>query len=57
MWWRERERESNDPARLGDGGLAMMALERERERERERGDEMLKGEKKKANILGIKYII
>lgn len=40
-----RERESNDPARLSDGGLAMMALkkgeskareiERDRENERE----------------------
>jgi len=42
MWWRERERESNDPARLGDGGPTMMALKegesktRENERERQR---------------------
>ena len=56
-----RERESNDPARLSDGGLAMMALkkgeskareiERDKENEREsqieRGDERLKRKKKK----------
>ena len=58
---RERERESNDPARLSDGGPAMMALkkgeskareierdkENERERQIERGDERLKRESKK----------
>ena len=68
-----RERESNDPARLSDGGPAMMALkkgeskareierdkENERERQIEKGDERLKRKKKKkkADILGIKYII